>query len=163
MKALLILIVTLAALSTPARADEARIAALEATVAQLQTQNLTLKNAIEAFTGKSLVEILGATASPVVQEAAAPAPASAPADMVMGVPVAEAKARLAQLDAQAKAMTTAHEAALKEAAKPRDPFASRGGVKKSAADIQKEAGVRLEEIARVRAQAETLRQALAGR
>ncbi len=136
---------------------DARIAALEATVARLETQNLSLRAAVEAIAGKSLAEILGAEAA---APEAAPTPAPAPR-MVMGLPEADARARLTQIDAQVAAMTRAHEAATKAATKPRDPFADRGGIRKSPADLQKEAAARIAEIARVRAQAEALRAALA--
>lgn len=159
MKAILTILATL--LVSPLCADEARLAALEAKVAILETQNLSLKAAIEAISGKPLSQILGGASAPSAATAPAVAPPTASEPLVLGVPVAQAKARLAQLEEHLAALTKAHESAYKEATKPRDPFKESGGVRKSKADAEKEAGIRLEEISRVKAQADALRGALA--
>jgi hypothetical protein len=156
------ILITLAViLFAPLRADEARIAALEAKVAILEKQNLSLKAAIEKVGGKSLSEILLSQESRVPPPPAPTVSEPAAEEMVMGVSIAQAKARLLQLDERVEALTKAHELAYKAATDPRAPFSS--SISKSKADAEKEADVRLEEIARLKAQTEALRRALAGK
>jgi hypothetical protein len=156
-----ILISLAVVLIAPLRADEARIAALEAKVAILEKQNLSLKAAIEQVGGKSLSEILLTQGSRVPPPPAPPVSEPAAEEMVMGVSIAQAKARLLQLDERVEALTKAHELAYKAATDPRVPFSN--SIRKSKADAEKEADVRLEEIARLKGQAEALRRALAGK
>jgi|GEM_PF-3403483 len=102
-------------------------AALESRIALLEKQNLSLKAAIEATTGKTLGEILVA-ASPapiaaIVDEAATTAQPSGPTAGQIAA-IAQVKARIAQIEAAKKARIP-------------DPFADKPSVKTSKADTEK--------------------------
>lgn len=160
---ILTLLVVFSAVVCPAPAqDAAEFAAMKATVEKLERQNQTLRLAVEAIAGKPIEQIVGVVSAPAI---VAPSPAPAPPSerLILGVPETQARARLAQLEGQLKAMNEAHSQALQKEAAGNDPFAggSGSGIKKSAADLKKAAELRITEIARVKAQADTLRQALA--
>jgi len=86
---------------TPALADDAaRISALEAKVQILETQNLSLKAAIEAVSGKTLAELLTAAApampAPAPDRSAAGAePLAAKPDPAKLAQIADLKSRIA--------------------------------------------------------------------
>lgn len=145
MKALLTSAILIALAPAVAVADEARIAALEATVARLETQNLSLKAALEAVAGRSLAEILVAQtpAQTSTTPASAPTQAAPPAPDPARVAAAESIRR------QIEAIQARHAAADKAA---RDPFRDKPRVGISKADQEKARAAELREIERLRAQ-----------
>lgn len=142
--------VTFATAQTP---DQ--FAALEARIATLEKQNLSLKAAIEATTGRTLAEIL-TSAAPV----AAPAPAAVetdPAPAMAQVNKAAIAVELARVQSQiaaAEAAIAAEDKALRVA---NDPFASKGGVRMSKADREKDRAIKMEAIANMKAREAMLR------
>lgn len=155
MKTQITLIVLLfAAVITPAAAQSPeQFAAQEQRIATLEKQNLSLKAAIEAISGRTLAEIL-TSAAPAVAPADSPASASAMAT--------QSRKDTSALDAALKALKPQIEsaeadlAAFDKALKP-DPFSDKKGVRMSKADAAKARAIKESALARLKAQESTLR------